>query len=52
MERGRKKWRGVGEEVDKVVNFKLQKDKKLLLTLCRQKSGLTHALENGGWDCQ
>jgi len=30
MERGGKKWRGVGGEVNKVINFELQRDQRIL----------------------
>lgn len=38
MEGGEKKWRGVGEEVNKVINFKLQRDNRILPTLYWQRN--------------
>lgn len=40
MERGRKKWRGVGDEANKVINFKLQRDKRILPSLYCQRNGV------------
>ena len=48
MERGGKKWRGVGGEANKVINFELQRDQRIL----SEKWRVIHALEDEEWSFQ